>query len=193
MSGGRRPILRGQRVFLRPAERDEVGLLAEWMNDAEVMETLGSRGPISDAAEEAWFDELQQAQGKTRWHLLICLHKDDRPVGVIALESVDGVNGQAELGIGICEPALWDQGYGTEATEVMLDFAFGELRLHRVFLHVFSGNERAVRVYGKAGFVHEGTKRESYYRHGRYHDTHVMGILAREWTALERPRTWEIE
>lgn len=193
MSGERRPILRGERVYLRPAERAEIGLLTEWMNDADVAETLGLRNSISEIAEGTWFEELQKAQGATRWHFVICMREDERPIGVIALESIDNVNGQAELGIGICEPELWDQGYGTEATQVMLDFGFGELRLHRVFLHVFAGNDRALRVYEKVGFVREGTKRESHYRHGRYFDTHVMGILAPEWAALERSRSWEIE
>ena len=41
----RRPMLRGERVYLRPAERDEIGLLATWLNDAQVTETLGGRGP----------------------------------------------------------------------------------------------------------------------------------------------------
>lgn len=76
---------------------------------------------------------------------------------------------------------------------MILDFGFGELRLHRVFLHVVDGNDRVLRVYEKVGFVHEGTKRESYYRHGRYLDTRVMGILAGEWRAVERSRSWEIE
>ena len=193
MAGVRRSILRGERIFLRPAERSEISLLAAWMSDAEVAETLGNRAPISDVDEETWFDELQKAQGSTTWHFVVCLREDERPIGVVALESIDSINGQAELGIGICEPALWDKGYGTEASRVILDFGFGELRLHRVFLHVFAGNERAVRVYEKVGFVHEGTKRESYYRHGRYLDSHVMGILDSEWASLERRRSWELD
>jgi RimJ/RimL family protein N-acetyltransferase len=189
----RRPILRGERVFLRPAERAEIGLLASWMNDAQVMETLGGRGPISEVAEEVWFDELQKAQGNTRWHFVICMRTGARPIGIVALESVDAPNGAAELGIGICEPALWDCGYGTEATQVLLDFGFGELRLHRVYLHVFEGNDRAVHVYERLGFVREGTLREALYRHGRHRDVRLMGMLRAEWEAQPWQRSWELD
>jgi len=187
----RRPFLRGERVFLRPAERDEVGLLATWMNDAEVMETLGGRAPQGDLAEERWFEQLQEEQGKSRWHFLICLRADERPVGIAGLHSVDQVNGKAELGVGICEPALWDQGYGTEASRIAVDFGFGELRLHRIYLHVFATNQRGVHVYKKLGFRLEGTGRRASYHHGSRHDVHVMGLLRDEWQAQTWTRTWE--
>lgn len=193
MAEERRPILRGERVYLRPAERDDIPTFTEWLADAAVGEGLANRAPWSRVAEESWFDDLQQHQGKTMWHFVICLRDDDRPIGVCALESIDHVNGSSELGIGIGETTEWDKGYGTEAMRVLLDFGFGELRLHRICLHVFEFNARAIHVYEQVGFTHEGTRRDAYFRHGRYHDMHVMGILADEWAAQERPRTWELD
>lgn len=184
-------MLRGERVYLRPAEHHEVTLLATWLNDAQVTETLGVRGPQSDSAEERWFEELQAEQGKSRWHFVVCLRADDRPIGIVGLHAVDQVNGKAELGVGIGEPGLWDQGFGTEASQVLLDFGFGELRLHRVYLHVFATNRRAVHLYEKLGFQLEGTGREAVYRHGARHDVHLMGLLRDEWQQSSWPRTWE--
>lgn len=188
----RRPILRSQRLFLRPAERDDIPTLLEWLADAEVGEGLATRAPWSRVAEESWFEELQKVQGKSTWHFAICL-RDGQPIGFAGLHSIDPLNGSTELGIGIGEPAEWDKGYGTEAMHILLDFAFGELRLHRVFLHVFDSNERAIHVYERVGFAHEGRLREAFYRHGRHHDMHVMGILRSEWEAQDRPRTWELD
>ena len=184
-------MLRGERVYLRPAERAEIGLMATWMNDAQVMETLGGRGPQGDLAEERWFEELQAEQGQSRWHFVVCLLADDRPIGSVGLHSVDQVNGKAELGVGIGEPELWDQGYGTEASQVLLDFGFGELRLHRVYLHVFATNRRAVQLYQKLGFHHEGTARQALYRHGSRHDVDFMGLLRDEWQRQPWARPWE--
>ena len=193
MAEPRRPILRSRRVFLRPAEREDIPTFLQWLADGDVSEGLATRAPWSRVAEESWFDELQRAQNKTIWHFVICLREGGRPIGFCALHDVDPVNGSTELGIGIGETSEWDKGYGTEAMHVLLDFAFGELRLHRVFLHVFDFNERAIHVYERIGFQHEGVKREAYYRHGRHHDMHVMGILAEEWSAVERTPTWELE
>lgn len=190
---GIRPILRGERIYLRPAERDDVPTFLNWLADGDVSEGLATRAPWSRAAEDAWFDELQKKQGQTIWHFVICLRESKRPIGFCALHDIDHVNGAAELGIGIGIPTEWDKGYGTEAMHVLLDFGFGELRLHRVFLHVFDFNERAIHVYEQVGFTHEGTKRQAYFRHGRHHDMQVMGILADEWAAGTRPRTWELD
>ena len=189
----RRPILRGERVFLRPAEREDIPSFIAWLSDAVVSEGLATRAPWSRVAEDAWFDELQKDQSKTIWHFAICLRDGGRPVGFCALHAIDHVNGSTELGIGIGDRSEWDKGYGTEAMRILLDFAFGELRLHRLFLQVFDFNARAIHVYESVGFTLEGTEREAYYRHGRYHDMHVMGILRSEWEAQDRPRTWELE
>ena len=152
MANERRPILRSKRVFLRPAEREDIPTFLEWLADAEVSEGLAARAPWSRIAEETWFDELQKSQGKTLWHFVICLRDGERPMGFCALHDIDHVNGSTELGIGIGEADEWDKGYGTEAMEVLLDFAFGELRLHRVFLHVFDFNARALHAYERIGF-----------------------------------------
>ena len=193
MGDERRPILRGERLLLRPAERADIPTFIDWLGDAEVGEGLATRAPWSRVAEEAWFDELQGTQGKTMWHFVICLRDGERPIGFCALHSVDHVNGGCERGIGIGERTEWDKGYGTEATRVLLDFAFGELRLHRVYLHVFDFNERAIHVYERVGFTREGIVREAYYRHGRYHDMQVMSVLRQEWEGQDRPRSWDLD
>ena len=190
---GRRPILRSEHIFLRPAERDDVPLFMEWLADAAMSESLGTRAPWSRVAEEAWFDELQATQSKTTWHFVICLRDGARPIGFCGLHAIDHVNGSAELGIGIGEPSEWDNGYGSEAMRVLLDFGFGELRLHRVSLLVFDSNARAIHVYERVGFKHDGTKREAYFRHGRHHDMLAMAILRSDWEAQERSRTWELD
>jgi RimJ/RimL family protein N-acetyltransferase len=61
--------------------------------------------------------------------------------------------------ITIGERDVWGQGYGTEATGLMLDHAFGTLRLHRIALSVFAFNERAIRSYRRVGFLVEGRSR----------------------------------
>ena len=109
------PMLRGPRLYLRPAERDDVPLFVRWLTDARVVETLNPRAPMSLGAEERWFDSLAERQGRELYHFVICLRSDDRPIGTIGLHGLDLVNGSAEMGISIGEPELWDQGLGSEA------------------------------------------------------------------------------
>ena len=81
----------------------------------------------------------------------------------------------------------WGQGYGTEATRLVVQHAFATLNLNRVWLEVYEYNPRGLRAYEKVGFRKEGVKRQDNYRAGRYWDTIVMAILREEWD-LNQPQ-----
>lgn len=179
----RAPLVRGERVYLRPSERNDLPAFVRWLNDAEVADQLAVRAPISMAMEEAWFERMLASQGTTDYHFVLCLIDDDRPIGTVGLHRVDLQNGSAEFGIAIGEKDEWGKGYGTEALRAICDFGFGQLRLERIALEVYATNQRGIRAYEKAGFVHEGTLRHARYQHGRYLDVHVMSRLRSEWEA----------
>ncbi|MGQ0607193.1 MAG: GNAT family N-acetyltransferase [Chloroflexota bacterium] len=189
----RRPIIRGEQVFLRAAEREDLPLFVRWFNDIDVLHNLSMHAPMSHAGEAAWFDRMLAAQGSTDYHFVICLLADAREIGTIGLHGLDFQNGNAEFGIAIGEKSEWDKGHGTDALRAICDFGFGELRLERISLIVYSGNERAQRSYRKAGFTHEGTLRRSHFARGEYHDAHVMSLLRDEWSALPHRRSWEYD
>jgi RimJ/RimL family protein N-acetyltransferase len=118
--------------------------------------------------------------------LAMAIHErgTDRLVGTCAFSQLDGENGSALYHITIGEKDAWGQGYGTEATRLMLEHAFGTLGLHRVALFVFEFNERAIRTYRRCGFVIEGRSRESIYRDGRWWDELAMSVLESDWQGL---------
>lgn len=180
---GREPVVHGRLVYLRPGERDDVATFAAWMSDLRTMANLASRGPISRAQEERWFEAMTTRQGGTDWFFAICLLADDRLIGTAGLFQVDPINGGAGFGISIGDPADRGRGYGTDATEAIVAFAFDWLRLERVWLDVHADNPGAIRSYEKVGFVREATLRRAHYRAGRYLDTHRMAILREEWLA----------
>ena len=106
-------------------------------------------------------------------------------MGTCAFSQLDGDNGSALYHITIGEKDVWGQGYGTEATQLMLDHAFGTLGLHRIALFVFEFNERAIRAYRRCGFVLEGRSRESIFRDGRWWDELAMSVLESDWRRLK--------
>jgi RimJ/RimL family protein N-acetyltransferase len=179
----RPPIIRGERVFLRAPERTDIPTFVRWFNDAAVVDNLAMRAPMSVAGEEAWFDRMLAAQGVTDHHFVVCLLADGRPIGTAGLHALDLANGTAEFGIAIGETDEWGKGYATDALRAMCEFGFGELRLERIGLEVFDGNDRGRRAYEKAGFVHEATLRRARHAGGRFRDVHVMSLLRDEWLA----------
>ena len=98
------------------------------------------------------------------------------------LHEVDYTNGGAGLGIQVGDPADRGQGYGGDALNVLVDFAFEQLRLERVWLDVYETNPDARRLYERVGFVHEATFRHGVFRAGGYEDVQRLAILRSEWT-----------
>ena len=85
--------------------------------------------------------------------------EDERLIGMTALWHAFNPHHTAFVSIGIGEREFWGKGYGTEAMNLVLEFGFGELNLHRVNLVTFEINPRSIRSYEKVGFVHEGNLR----------------------------------
>lgn len=108
---------------------------------------------------------------------------DDRLIGGISLDGGAYPSGETSVGIGIGDAADWGKGYGSDAMNVILRYAFEEMNLRRVALDTFEYNPRGIRSYEKVGFVHEGRMRGYLNRDGQRWDLIFMGILREEWEA----------
>jgi len=173
-------MLEGTLVNLRAPEMDDLDRNTRWINDREVTRFLSMRYEISRAAEESWLRELC-SKPMTYDRVFFAIEtKDGHHIGNINLFSAQPEERKCELGIMIGEKACWSQGYGTDALRTLLRFAFDEMNMNRVQLHVFAFNERAQAAYRKAGFVEEGRRREAIFTEGAYHDTVVMSALRDE-------------
>ncbi|RLC66916.1 MAG: N-acetyltransferase [Chloroflexi bacterium] len=171
----------GDKVRLRPIERDDLPRFVEWFSDPEVRYYLAVYLPFSMAQEERWFEDLQERIERQETLVLAVETRDGVHIGNVGLHSIDWKNRSAELGIVIGEKTYWGQGYGTDAIRTLLGLVFGEMNLHRVFLRVDADNGRGIRCYEKVGFQREGTSRQAVFKQGAYQDQHVMSILCSEF------------
>lgn len=177
-------MLVGNRVRLRALERSDVPNFVRWLNDREVTEYLLIHSPLSTAAEEGWIERLIASNPEESEHLgiEILVGDDWIHVGNAGLNSIEAVNRAAEFGIFIGEKDYWGQGFGREATRLMLKHGFEDLNLNRIYLYVYQTNPRAIRAYESAGFVREGVLRQAVYKNGRYIDVFLMSVLHADWS-----------
>jgi len=177
-------FLNGDKVYLRPLEREDAPLLVRWMNDPEVTRTLNIYRPVNLRIEEDFIDKMLQSEHDLA--LGIVVRDTDHLIGATGLHRMDFKNSHSSFGISIGAKAEWGKGYGSEATRLLVGYAFDTLNLNRVWLYVFEHNERGIRTYEKVGFKKEGTLRQDRYQEGRYYDTIVMGMLREEWRPSNR-------
>lgn len=97
------------------------------------------------------------------------------------LHSVDP-DRTAEIGW-ILAPHGQGRGYATEAARLLLDLAFDELGLHRVYAELDPRNDGSVRICERLGMRHEGRFVEHMWLKGEWTDTGHYAILEREWRA----------
>jgi len=177
--------IEGTTVVLRRHARENIAEFQRWYQDPEVARlTRYQDGPMRPDEIERFF--LVRAIGPDALAMGIHTRAGDRLIGSCAFSQLDGDNGSALFHITIGERDCWGQGYGSEATGLMVDHAFSSLGLHRVALSVFAFNERAMRAYARVGFVVEGSSREAIWRDGRWWDEIHMSVLEPEW----RARRW---
>jgi RimJ/RimL family protein N-acetyltransferase len=188
-----RPVrgVRGERVYLRSLEPSDAEVIHRWFEDTRISTLMGDP-PMSLAARRARYEDAVKGDGRDVFRFVICRLDDDRPVGRIDVFEIDRQNGSCAFGITIGDPDLWGQGLGTDAVNAIVDFAFGQLRMERVWLDTDDSNARAQAVYRKAGFVEEGRFRRAFYQDGRWSDDIRMALLRDDWAALPRPRSWEL-
>ena len=173
-------MITGKKVRLRSYRDEDLKSCMIWINNPAVTRYLRVMRPHSQREEREWVERVTAGADPTQAQLVI-ESLDGEYLGGVGLVNIDWRNRSAEMGIVVANPDHWGRGYGTEATLLLLRHAFEELNLHRVYLHVHDFNERAHRSYLGVGFVDEGRVREALFRHGEWHDTIVMGMLAPEY------------
>ena len=171
----------GERVALGPLRRDLIPLLTRWVNDLAITRNIGFATPITIEQETAWYNKVTDDPSEVTF--LLYERATLRPVGTTGLSHIQFGDRSAMFGIFIGEPDARGRGYGTEATRLLLDYAFTALGLHNVGLDVAEWNVAGQRAYTKAGFREYGRRRQCWQMGGRLWDEIHMDCLATEFVS----------
>ncbi len=174
-------FLAGEHIYLRPLEPGDADRSQRWVNDPEVRVPLGQYLPLNAKGEHEFIETA--GANNERIGFAIVLKEGDRHIGNLGLHQIRWKDRSAIFGILIGEPDCRGRGFGTEATRLLLKYAFETLNLNRIELGVYRFNQAAIRAYTKAGFVQEGIRREYAFIDGRYVDDLVCAALARDYFA----------
>ena len=172
----------GDRIYLSPKgiTDEEIEKFTEWMNDFQVTDYTDRSGQIITIVGEKEWLENSAKNTENRIFNIIEL-KDNKLIGTIGLEHFNWIVRSAVLGIFIGDKDFRNNGYGTEAIKLLLEYGFKYLNLHSIRLDLLAINERAHRCYLKCGFKDTGCSREQILLNGKYYDKLHMDILESEF------------
>ncbi len=171
----------GPNVALVPFQQQHLERSREWFNDPGLASLLNRSSTITEEEHLQWFQSLPQRTDLA--YFAIELEKAKKHIGNIWLADIDRANGKAELRIVIGDSSSTSRGLGSEAMELLCDYAFGQLNLHRVYAYVLGTNARAKRGFEKAGFTVEGVLKDDRWTGEDYCDAFILARLA---TGIER-------
>ncbi|MFD8044339.1 GNAT family N-acetyltransferase [Streptomyces chartreusis] len=176
-----KPVLTGDRTVLRPFTEADAAVMAEIIEDPEVVRFTG------EASEEFSLERLRSWYGSRsaqndRLDLAVTDRATGELVGEVVLYEWDATARSCTFRT-LVGPRGRGRGIVTEATRLIVGHGFEQLGLHRIQLEAYGHNPRALRVYEKAGFVVEGVRREADFRDGQWLDWVMMAVLDHEWAA----------
>jgi RimJ/RimL family protein N-acetyltransferase len=180
-------IFNGELLRLAAPLPEDAAQFARWSQDDAYMRLLDD-DPVRPQAP-ANFAHFGQASAPGHapddYYFHLRTLEEDTLIGFVALFSFRHASQTAEMAIGIGDPAYRGKGYGRDALQLILRYAFSELHLYRVSLTVMAYNTAAIRAYERAGFVREGVQRRAVWREGQRHDLVCFGILRDEWLVMQ--------
>jgi RimJ/RimL family protein N-acetyltransferase len=178
-------LYEGQLVRLGPLDHGkDPPVVACWTNDPLWRFVSGAVArPISVEAVRKLLEKIekQMEEMKNLFHFTVRLKDDNRLVGLARIFWIDFHNGTGVLNLGVGDVLDRRHGYGSEALNLLLRFAFNDLNLHRLSVWPSADNHAFIHMAEKAGFVEEARRREAAFYAGRYWDLVLMGLLRTEW------------
>ena len=175
--------------FTTPS-REDIQRLAGWLEDSEVNASwygLGEDGkPLHAGYTPAQVLEADQHEWDRVFNdenrRVFAVYTDDEEhIGEGQLV-IDWPLLEAQVYILVGRKDMWHHHYGTTALVGLMDHAFNDLGLHRVWVDVPDYNQHAMRMVTQIGFVLEGHFRKAHRRDGEWFDSSALGLLADEFS-----------
>lgn len=166
-------------MILRQLEEKDAEKMFEWMTDPEINQFF--RFDKTNLSIEKCRNFIINSFTKTDHHYAI--EEDGEYMGTISLKHIDPINKNAEYAIALRKIAQ-GKGLGTKSSKKLLDIAFNELKLNKVYLDVLSDNSPAIRLYKKLGFKEEGELKNHIVIDNSFHNLKLFGILKEDYERM---------
>lgn len=144
-------VLTSERLILKPLSLEHLSnTYVSWMNDSEVNKYLVSGGNYTLKELETYL-KLQEEKDIFFW--AIHLKKSNKHIGNIKIDPINVSRNSGEYGVMMGDKTEWNKGYAKEASLLVINYCFNELKLSAITLGVVKENLNAVNLYYKIGFV----------------------------------------
>jgi RimJ/RimL family protein N-acetyltransferase len=179
-------LFEGKDIRLGPIDYEkDPEIESKWTHDSDFMRMydMEPARPMSAAMVKKKYEKLEKDidERKNMFYFAIRSRQDDRLIGKAIIYRIEWSNGNGMIRLGIGSEDDRGNGYGSQAMQMLLRYAFAELNLFRISVDVPEYNEAAIALVKKFGFVEEVRRRKALDRDSRRWDLLVFGLLQEDW------------
>jgi len=170
--------LKGKNIFLRALEPEDLEFVYAMENDENIWEISHTQTPYSMYLVRQYLENAHQDIYEARQlRLAICTYEDFTAIGLIDLFEFDPKSNRAGIGILISDKADRNKGFGSEALELLINYAFRHLNLNQVFANIDTENTASLKLFTNFGFQKIGIKKQWNLVNGVYKDEALFQLI----------------
>jgi len=174
-------MIEGTNIYFSNIEKNDMEYLYQWFSDIEFLKYYDYVSPVPQSEEEVNKTFSEYNYNEESIVFAVKLLADDKIIGIAGFDDIVKCNEVATLFVGIGNIASRGKGYGKESLNLLLNYGFSVMKLHRIQLNVLEFNVPAIKLYESAGFKREGVFREFVFRDNLRYNLFLYSLLKSEY------------
>lgn len=159
---------------LRPLGKEDLNRVLVWRNHPDIRRYMFSQHEITESEHSRWYERASRDAAKE----LLIFEVNKVAKGFIQFD-IDDLNNCADWGFYMSPTAT--KGFGFNMGQLGLEYAFNQLKLHKLCGQAIAFNLSSIRFHLSLGFSQEGVRRKQYLNDKKYYDISLFGLLKVEW------------
>ena len=170
-------IIQGERIYLRPLRLADIeGNYPKWFDDPEVCKH-NDHIPFTKTKQD-FIDYVNKvSNSKNDYVFAICDKENNKHVGNISLQKINHNYKNAEMAVIIGERDYWGKGIGREAWQLVMNYGFDVLKLHRIYCGTHEENFGMQKIALACGMEYEGRLKHAMFKNEKYADVLLYGAI----------------
>ena len=169
--------LKGEHIYLRALEPEDLDFIYEIENDASIWEVSNTITPYSRFLIKQYLENAHKDIYEVKQLRLVISNLDMQAIGLIDVFDFDFHNKRAGIGILIKDQGNRNQGFGTEALQLLISYCFKTLELHQLYCNISEDNTASIRLFENCGFKKIGLKKDWNLVEGRYKNEYLLQLI----------------
>ncbi|WP_299392651.1 GNAT family protein [uncultured Gelidibacter sp.] len=170
-------VLKGEHIYLRALEKEDLSFLYTIENDEHLWELSNTQTPYSRYILEQYLENSHRDIYEVKQLRLVISDYQHKAIGLIDLFDFDFKNSHAGVGILIQHPEDRQQGYGREALQLLIDYSFNHLNLHQLYCNITEDNQASINLFTKHGFEIVGVKKDWIFTNKSYKNEYLLQLI----------------